>query len=108
MPRTLACMWQQLAKVPHGAGDHHLAHTCSVDIYFYVNAPYFDSTSCSGDSCYTILSTQLYICEVLANHDRSSDKTNVVRCNAIITVLSATIPVEMSTRESRSLYAKGK
>ena len=87
--------------------DACYSHEKESRVYFCVNAPYFDSTSCSGDSCYTILSTQLYVCEVLANHDRSCDKTNVVRCSAIITVLSATIPVEMSTRESRSLYVKG-
>ena len=75
--------------------------------YFSVNAPHFDSTSCSGDNCYTVFSIQLYVYEVLANHGRSCDKTNVVRCIVIITVLSATIPVEMSTKESRSLYPKG-
>ena len=25
-------MWQQLAKVPRGAGDHHLAHNCNVEV----------------------------------------------------------------------------
>ena len=81
--------------------DECYFHEKESRVYFCVNAPYFDSTLHSGDSCYTILSTRLYVCEVLANHGRSCDKTNVVRCIAIITVLSATITVEMSTTESR-------
>ena len=31
-PRTHACMCKKLAKVPRGSGDHHLAHTCLVEV----------------------------------------------------------------------------
>ena len=85
--------------------DACYSHETESRVCFCVNAHYFESVSGSGDSCYTILSTQLYVCEVIAKHGKSCDK--IVRCIAIITVLSATLPVEMSTRESISLYAKG-
>ena len=65
--------------------DACYSHENDSRAYFCVNAPYFDSTSCFGDSCYTNF---FDACEVLANRGRSCDETNDVRCIAIISLVS--------------------
>ncbi len=75
--------------------------------YLCVNAPCFDSTSCSGDSAVT-RSFRLSFTYVKFLPTMAKVAARPMSYAASkLTVLSATIPVEMSTMESRSLYAKG-
>ena len=72
-----------------------------------VNVPYFDSTSCPGDGAVTrsfrLRFTSVKFLPIMAE----AAARQMPYAASQLTVLSATIPVEMSTMESRSLNAKG-